>query len=94
MKPQPQGSVPPSGKETVDALADEWGKLMAISMYKLGLTELVITADDIDKACGADGAMEKTLVVQELKAGLHIKLMATAEAIEFSKKHKGGFGRS
>lgn len=88
-----QSSVPPSGKATVDALADQWAKLLSIAMHKLGHDHIVISEADID-AIGADGKMEKCIVVQELKDGIHLRLMPTAEAIAFAKQHKGGFGKS
>jgi hypothetical protein len=85
--------VPLSGGATVDAVADHWGKLLAMYMHKAGLAEIVLTAADIE-ALGKDGEMEWCLVVQELADGLHIKLMSLAEAHEFAKQHKGGFGKS
>lgn len=85
--------VPMSGKATVDALANEWAKLFAIYLHREGINEVIITPRDIE-AIGADGQMEKCIVVQELKDGLHIKLLPVGEAIALAKQHKGGFGKS
>lgn len=86
-------SMPLSGKSTVDALADEWSKLLAIYMLREGIKEIVITTKDIE-AVGKDGQMENCIVVQELQDGLHIKMMKTADAIALAKQNKRGFSKS
>lgn len=85
-----KSTVPPSGKATVDALANEWGKLFAIYMLKSNLAEIVITAKDIE-AVGIDGEIKHFLVVQELQDGLHIKLVSPEEAMRLTKESKTGF---
>lgn len=85
-------TVPPSGKATVDALADQWCKLLAIAMLKLGQDHIVITKSDIEAI--ASTGLEKTIVVQELDDGLHIRLMTTEEALALARQNKGGFGKS
>lgn len=85
--------LPPSGKATVDALADNWGKLFAVAMLKLGQREIVITAADLT-ALGEDGEMANCLVVQELGDGLHIRLLPIDEAVREAARLKGGAGKS
>lgn len=85
-------SIPLSGKATVDALADQWGKIMAFWMYKTGVKEAVITTEDIEKYVSTPG--ELTIVVQELKDGLHVRLLPLTEALAEAKKYKGDFGKS
>jgi hypothetical protein len=85
--------IPNSGKSTVDALADQWGKLLAIYMNKQRKTEIVITIQDIQALAGS-GESGKTIVAQELHDGLHIKLLPIAEAMRLEAQHKSGFGRS
>lgn len=84
--------VPPSGKATVDALADQWAKLFAIYIHREGIKEIIITAPDVAKVM--EDATQPTIVVQELNDGLHIKLLPIEEAVALAKQHKGGFGRS
>lgn len=86
--------VPLSGKQTVDGLADQWGKLLAIVMLKHGILDTTLSAADID-ALGADGQMAYCLVPGPGDAdGVRLRLMKTADAIAEAKKHKGGFGFS
>lgn len=85
--------MPLSGKATVDALADQWGKIMAFAMHKQGLGEIVINADDIRKYTDAPGDL--TIVVQELNDGLHVQLLPLVEAKAMAEKFKHrGFGKS
>lgn len=86
-------TVPPSGKATVDALADEWGKLFAVYMEKNKHDHIVITVQDLE-SIGTDGEMRKCLVVQELKDGLHIHLKTPEEAMKMARQNKTGFGKS
>lgn len=76
-------TVPLSGKATVDALADQWGKLLAIHMYKEKIFEIVLSTQDIQNVI--DDQDEPTLCVQELKDGLHIKLLSIKDVIELVK---------
>lgn len=85
-------SVPLSGKATVDALADQWAKLLAFYMHREGIKEILITAPDIQAL--VDDESQPTIVVQELQDGLHIKLLPISEAIALAKANKGGFGKS
>lgn len=85
-------TVPPSGKATIDALADHWGKLFAIYLYSHGINEVVVTSSEIQKMM--DDISEPTILVQELKDGIHIKILSKQAAIEEASKHKSGFGKS
>ena len=88
------GTVPPSGKATVDALADNWGKLFAAYMMKQGTKEVVLTVKDFE-SFGTDGEISHCIVVQELEDGLHIKLTSPEEATRLAKESKHrGFGKS
>lgn len=87
--------VPLSGKATVDALGDQWAKILAIIMLKHGITDTILTPQDCE-ALGKDGAMDYALVPGPggNETEIRIRIMKTADAIEEAKKHKGGFGRS
>lgn len=85
--------LPPSGKATVESLPDNWGKLFAVAMLKLGQREIVITAADL-KALGEDGEMAHCLVVQELSDGLHIRLLSVDEAVREAARLQGGARKS
>lgn len=87
-----QNSVPFSGKATVDAMADQWAKFMAIYMHRERIAEIVITAKDV-RAINED-VNTPTIVVQELHDGLHIKVVPMEEAQRLAKANKGGFGKS
>lgn len=88
---KPNPGVPMSGKETVDAMADNWGKMMAFVLHKLNLREVVVSINDIEAA----GATGKVICVQELDDGLHIMFLPLAEAKALAEKWKHrGFGRS
>lgn len=86
-------SMPLTGKETVDALADHWGKLFAIYLYREGIQEIIISSPEIE-AIGEDPT-KPTIVVQELEDGLHIKILPLTEACELARKNKHrGLGKS
>lgn len=82
-------SMPLTGKETVDALADQWAKLFAIYLYREGIKEIIIKIPDIE-AIGKDPS-DPTIVVQELEDGLHVRMMSLKEALELRAKnaHRG-----
>lgn len=86
------GTVPPSGKATVDALADHWAKLFATYLYREGIKDVVFSAEDFERIT-AD-ATQPTIVVQELQDGLHVKILPIDEALKLAKQYKGGFGQS
>lgn len=85
-------SMPLSGKATVDALADQWGKLMAFWLHKTGVKDALITMKNIEDYAAVPG--ELTIVVQELSDGIHVRLLPLNEALAEARKHKGGFGKS
>lgn len=74
-------SKPLSGKETVDALANEWAKLLAVYMHRESIGEIVLTCGDIRSI--QDDKDEPIIVVQELHDGLHIQLLPFSEAKKF-----------
>lgn len=85
-------NMPLSGKATVDAIANEWGKLFAIYLFREGIKEVVIGMPDIQKI--TEDATQPTIVVQELGDGLHIKILPINQAIKLAKENKRGFGKS
>lgn len=85
-------TVPPSGKATVDALADHWGKLLATYMHREQIKEIIITAADL--AAIADDPASPTILVQELEDGLHVHVMPVQDAMAMARRNKGGFGKS
>lgn len=87
--------VPLSGKATVDALGDQWAKILAIVLLKHGLVDVTITDKDVE-ALGKDGEMDYCLVPGpgSTENEIRIRLMKTADALEEARKHKGGFGKS
>lgn len=78
----------PNGPDhpAVRTMQDNWFKVCAILMAKFKQTHVTITTEDIERL-GADGSMEKTVVLQELTDGLHIRLMTTEEAERFVRSH-------
>jgi hypothetical protein len=89
--------VPLSGKETVDALADQWGKVLAIIMLKHKLFDVVLTKEDI-LALG-DDEMKWALVPgpgpNNNPNEIRLQLMTIADAQAEAKKSRGkGFGKS
>ncbi len=89
------GSVPLSGKATVDALGDQWAKMLAIIMLKHNITDVTITAKDV-MALGGDDKIDYCLVPGPGASPeeIRIRLMKTPDAIAEAKKHKSGFGMS
>lgn len=87
--------IPLSGKATVDALADQWGTILALIMHKYNITDVMLTPSDM-QALGTDGVMRYSLVPGPGKFPneIRIRLMPIAEAIAEAKRHTGGFGRS
>jgi len=92
---KPDSGQPLSGKATVDALTNEWGKILAIIMLKYNHLDIILTPEDVEKL-GKDGNMEYALVPgpASFPQDIRIRLMKIKDAIEEAKKHKGGFGRS
>jgi len=84
-------SMPLSGKATVDALADQWGKLLAIYLYREKIKEIIISSADIERL--ASDPTKPTIVVQELQDGLHVKILPIKDATALAKQNKGGFSR-
>lgn len=87
----PKGTVPPSGKATVDALADQWAKILSAYMIKTGVSHFVLTPGDVDKL---SRNMENSIVVQELEDGLHVHYTDTQTAMKMAREHRTGFGKS
>lgn len=76
----------PSGKQTVDALENQYGKLLAIVIRKYKLGKVVINSDDILSAMKGDGI---NLIVQELEDGIHLRVVSDTEAFRLqSLEHK------
>jgi hypothetical protein len=63
------------------SMHDQWHKIVALVMQKLGSVEVVITSDDILKL-GAKMAV----VAQEKADGLHISLMTIEEGERLAKR--------
>lgn len=79
--------MPLSGKATVDAMADQWAKFLAIYMHREHIAEIVIAAKDVSAIM--EDVTAPTIVVQELQDGLHIRLLPRLAAIGLAQKIKG-----
>lgn len=66
-------------------MRDQYHKLMAIAMHKLGITEVVISADDI-RAFVATG---QVIALQELTDGLHVRLIDEKAADNLLRQEGG-----
>lgn len=55
---------------TTRALEDQWHKIAALIMHKMGIDHVVISAQDIASMGGA-----KAVTAQELSDGLHFRLV-------------------
>lgn len=72
------------------ALNDQWHKLFAIHMAKLGVREVVLTAADIEKALATMDGLN--IAARELPDGLHITLVSDNEARRLARIHGGVSG--
>lgn len=70
-----------TGEETVDKVADHWYKIMALSMRKLGINHVCLTASDM----GQQGFI--ALCVKEDATGLHISLIEDEKLAQELMQH-------
>lgn len=69
---------------TTQAVHDQWHKIAALVMRKLGATHVLITADDVRKMVGGN-----FIVVQELPDGLHVRMVDERTAMKLAREHGG-----
>lgn len=72
---------------TTTVVREQWHKLCALLMAKLGTDHVVITAADIDRLVREGGG--RAIVVQELADGLHLRMVDPAEADRLARVHGG-----
>ena len=70
---------------TTRKFSDQWHKLLAVMMHKNGVTHVVITAADVEAAT----ATGLNISVQELKDGIHLRLVDDETAIQLARQHGG-----
>lgn len=68
---------------TTKSVHDHWYKLAALLMSKFDTAHVVISFDDIKKIEG------KSITLQELKDGIHLRLVSQEEANRLAKIHGG-----
>lgn len=66
------------------AVSDQWHKLVALLLRKMGTDHVVITAADL-MAMRPGSA----IVVQELHDGLHLRLVDSETAEQLAREHGG-----
>lgn len=66
------------------AMHGSWHKVLGIAMFKLGMTEIVITAEDVTSTL--EGL---SLVAFDLPDGLHIMLVDGETARKLASEHGG-----
>lgn len=69
-----------TGDETISALEDRYGKLLALVMKIHRLPHVIITLDQIQKIYADPKGIN--LVVQELEDGLHLRVVGNEEAVK------------
>jgi hypothetical protein len=69
------------------AAEDQWHKIAALILHKLGRRDVVITAADIAAATGGDEML--CVVLDEQADGLHVRLVTEAEGRALAKKAGG-----
>jgi len=65
------------------AVHDQWHKIAALLVQKLGGSALITSADVM--ALG----MDKAVTVQELSDGIHVRIVSLAEAEKLARQHGG-----
>jgi len=66
------------------AMHDQWHKVCAILMAKLGEDHVVITMDDVRQL-----DPETSIVFQELGDGIHLRMVGPEEAERLAREHGG-----
>jgi hypothetical protein len=72
---------------TTTSVREQWHKLCALLMVKLGTDHVVITPNDIERLVRAGAG--RAIVVQELADGLHLRMVDQAEADRLAREHGG-----
>lgn len=74
----------------VKALEQDWHKVAALIMVKLGVTHVEITTEDMERIVSLSHNEMSTIVVQEKGNALHVRLMSMREAKAFAALHESG----
>lgn len=80
---------PRTGPEVKEALKNEWHKLLAITLHKLGLTHVTITEDDVHRFMLSKYPHEAVIIAHDRKDGLHILLTTNKEAEQMIRQLEG-----
>jgi hypothetical protein len=70
---------------TTEMLRDQWAKIAALLIRKMGTTHVILTPEDIF----ALGDMPSSISVQELEDGLHLRLVDDVTAKRLAAEHGG-----
>ena len=70
--------------EVANLGSGEYMKLLCLAIYKLGLDEIVITAQDIDECTAANNA----LCIASLEDGIHLSIVSVEEAHRIAKEQR------
>lgn len=68
---------------TTKGISDQWHKIAALILYKIGWDEILLTVDDVERGL-AEGSM--AVVAHETKDGLKIKRMTMADALVYARE--------
>lgn len=71
---------------TMKAMQHQWMKLAALIMWRTGTAEVVITEKDLEQFSCLPAESMPTIIVDDMKDGLHVMLMPMDEAKRYAKK--------
>lgn len=70
----------------VTALDDQWHKIVAVMMLKLGLTEIVLTYEDVE---AVTGQAKRNIAAKENEDGLRLWLVTDEEGMQLARENGG-----